>query len=118
MGLLSTILEPLGPYCGVLLKLGTPLLILVGAVSFIVLSIVYNVLSQLLFKDRTKPPLVFHYFPFFGSTVRYGMDPYAFFQDCQRQVCGAQFPCNCLALLELTVCSMAMCLHILCLERR
>lgn len=104
MGLLSTILEPLGPYCEELSKLGTPLLVIVGTVSFIVLSVVYNVLSQLLFKDPTKPPLVFHYFPFFGSTIRYGMDPYDFFQDCQKKVCDVQFPCNCVAPVELTRC--------------
>lgn len=90
MGLLATLLEPLGPYCEALSGLGTPLLVVVGTVTFIVLSVVVNVLSQLLFKDPTKPPLVFHYFPFFGSTIRYGTDPYAFFQDCQDKVCGAR----------------------------
>lgn len=86
MGLLTVLLEPLGPYYEELAKLGTPVLIAVGTVTFVVISIVLNVLSQLLFKDPTKPPMVFHYFPFLGSTVRYGMDPYVFFQDCQEKV--------------------------------
>lgn len=87
MGLLSTLLEPLGPYCEELSKLGTPTLVAVGTVTFVVLSVIINVLNQLLFKDPTKPPMVFHYFPFFGSTVKYGMDPYVFFNDCQETVC-------------------------------
>lgn len=118
MGLLSTLLEPLGPYCQELSKLGTPLLLVFGTVSFIVLSVVFNVLDQLLFKDPTKPPMVFHYFPFFGSTIRYGMDPYVFFQDCQEKVWVSDLPCIALASIELTVGSMVMCLRILCLEGR
>lgn len=86
MGLLATILEPLGPYFQELSKLGTPMLVAVATVTFVVLSVLINVLNQLLPKDPTKPPVVFHYFPFFGSTVRYGMDPYVFFQDCQKKV--------------------------------
>ncbi|KAI5838942.1 cytochrome P450 [Morchella snyderi] len=85
MGLLATLLEPLGPYYAELQKLGTPVVVIVGVLTFIVLSVIINVLNQLLFKDPTKPPVVFHYFPFFGSTVRYGMDPYAFFNSCQEQ---------------------------------
>ncbi|KAF3937641.1 hypothetical protein ABW19_dt0209394 [Dactylella cylindrospora] len=54
-----------------------------GAV--IVLSVVINVLNQLLFKDPNQPPVVFHWFPFIGSTVIYGMEPYKFFDKCQKQ---------------------------------
>ncbi|KAF3176146.1 Lanosterol 14-alpha-demethylase [Orbilia oligospora] len=53
--------------------------------AFIVLSVVINVLNQLLFKDPNQPPVVFHWFPFLGSTVVYGMEPYKFFNKCQEQ---------------------------------
>jgi hypothetical protein len=86
MGVLSDLLVPLGPLQGELAKLSTPVLIAVGALSFVVVSVVLNVLSQILLVDKTKPPLVFHFFPFLGSTVIYGMDPYAFFWSCQEKV--------------------------------
>jgi len=86
MGVLSDFLLPLGPLAGNLSKLSTPALIVVGTVSFILVSVVANVLSQLLFKDKSKPPVVFHFFPFIGSAVVYGMDPYAFFYANQEKV--------------------------------
>jgi hypothetical protein len=91
MGVLSMLLDPLGLLTGDLAKFSTPLLLAVGTVSFIILSVVLNVVSQLLFKDKNKPPLVFHFFPFIGSAVIYGMDPYAFFWSNQNKVCPA-FP--------------------------
>ncbi|KAJ5499114.1 Cytochrome P450 [Penicillium expansum] len=42
-------------------------------------SIVLNVIKQLVFYNRKEPPVVFHWIPFIGSTVAYGMDPYQFF---------------------------------------
>lgn len=48
--------------------------------AFVTLSIVLNVLSQLLFKNPNEPPLVFHWLPIIGNTVTYGMDPYGFFE--------------------------------------
>ena len=86
MGVLSELLAPLGPLAKELSKLSTPVQIAVGFVSFVVLSVVINVLQQLLFKDKSKPPMVFHYFPFFGSVVVYGMEPYAFFAANQAKV--------------------------------
>ncbi|KAI5481064.1 cytochrome P450, family 51 (sterol 14-demethylase) [Pseudohyphozyma bogoriensis] len=41
-----------------------------------------NVAYQLLWpKDPTRPPVVFHYVPWIGSAVGYGMDPYKFLFD-------------------------------------
>lgn len=54
--------------------------------AFIMLSVVINVLAQLVFKDPNEPPMVFHWFPFIGSTISYGMDPYKFFFDCRAKV--------------------------------
>ncbi|KAM3513033.1 hypothetical protein MY11210_003338 [Beauveria gryllotalpidicola] len=49
--------------------------------GFIALSVLLNVASQILFKNKNEPPLVFHWFPFIGSTITYGMDPLAFFHS-------------------------------------
>lgn len=54
----------------------------------LVTAIVQNVLSQLLLGEISRPnepPLVFHIFPFVGSTIRYGMDPYKFFFECRAK---------------------------------
>ncbi|KAE8374617.1 cytochrome P450 [Aspergillus bertholletiae] len=60
---------------------------LVGAYAAagVLTIIVLNVLRQLLFRNKTDPPLVFHWIPFIGSTVTYGMDPYAFFFSCRQK---------------------------------
>lgn len=53
---------------------------------FFTLSVVLNVLRQLLFRgSKTEPPLVFHYVPFIGSTISYGIDPYKFFFSCREK---------------------------------
>jgi sterol 14-demethylase len=54
--------------------------------AFLVLAVVFNVLSQLLLKNPNEPPIVFHWFPIVGSTVVYGIDPYKFFFDCRAKV--------------------------------
>lgn len=48
-------------------------------------TIIVNVLSQLVFHDKTQPPLVFHWIPFLGNTISYGLDPYAFFFSCRKK---------------------------------
>lgn len=50
------------------------------------LSVLVNIINQQFFYRRNEPPVVFHWFPFIGSTVRYGMDPYKFFFACREQV--------------------------------
>ncbi|KAJ5595187.1 uncharacterized protein N7459_001395 [Penicillium hispanicum] len=51
---------------------------LYGAVIAFV-SVALNVVHQVCFYRRHEPPVVFHWFPFVGSTIQYGMDPYKFF---------------------------------------
>ena len=51
------------------------------------LSIVLNVINQLVFYNRKEPPVVFHWVPFIGSTIAYGMDPYQFFFASRAKVC-------------------------------
>ncbi|KAL5335244.1 cytochrome P450 [Aspergillus crustosus] len=50
-----------------------------GFLTFIAVAVVLNVLQQILFKAPNEPPVVFHWFPFVGSTISYGIDPYKFF---------------------------------------
>ena len=57
-----------------------------GIFSFAIVAIIYNALSQLLFKNPNEPPLVFHWLPFIGSTISYGIDPYRFFFSCREKV--------------------------------
>lgn len=54
--------------------------------SFLFLSVFLNVLKQALVKNPNEPPLVFHWFPFVGSTITYGMDPPRFFKENREKV--------------------------------
>lgn len=83
MGLLATLI---GPLADLLADKSLPILILTAIIAFLSLSVVFNVLAQVLLKDTTKPPVVFHWVPFLGSTVTYGIDPIAFFQQNQQKV--------------------------------
>ncbi|KAI1024694.1 hypothetical protein LB503_007319 [Fusarium chuoi] len=47
--------------------------------------ITLNVLYQKLPRSANEPPLVFHWFPFFGNAVAYGLDPYGFFMKCREK---------------------------------
>jgi sterol 14-demethylase len=83
MGLLETVSGPLGAQIA---QRGTAVVGAVGFVALLVLSVVLNVLKQLLFKNPNEPPVVFHWFPVVGNTVMYGMDPYKFFFECRAKV--------------------------------
>ncbi|KAL1882741.1 hypothetical protein VTK73DRAFT_1261 [Phialemonium thermophilum] len=61
--------------------LGTASQIGVVLLGIITISVVINVLKQALFRNPNEPPLVFHWFPFIGSTITYGMDPPRFFKE-------------------------------------
>lgn len=63
------------------------IIVLIAAGTFIAAAIILNVLSQVV-RDRTRgtdPPLVFHWVPFIGSTITYGIDPYKFFFNCRQK---------------------------------
>ncbi|TGZ78920.1 lanosterol 14-alpha-demethylase [Ascodesmis nigricans] len=85
MGVLSTLAQPLQPVLLELSALPTPLYVLILGSAILVFAVVANVLQQILLRDPKKPPVVFHYFPWIGSTVAYGMDPYRFFGDNQKK---------------------------------
>ncbi|ODQ51833.1 sterol 14alpha-demethylase [Saitoella complicata NRRL Y-17804] len=47
--------------------------------SLLVAFVIGNVLQQFRPRDKSTPPVVFHLFPWFGSMITYGIDPYKFF---------------------------------------
>lgn len=63
--------------------LSTVVAVFTASITVIIVS---SVLRQILFKNPSKPPVVFHWIPFIGSTVTYGIDPYKFYFDCQAKV--------------------------------
>lgn len=82
MGILENLSGPFAQHVSQFVsRSSTPVLVASGFATFLVLSVVLNVLKQLLFKNKNEPPLVFHWFPLIGSTVTYGMDPFKFFFD-------------------------------------
>ncbi|KAJ5114571.1 hypothetical protein NUU61_000330 [Penicillium alfredii] len=82
MGLFASFLDTFCEHCS---SQSIYTLAAVGLLSFLTLSVVTNVLCQLLLKNPHEPPVVFHWFPFVGSTISYGMDPYKFFFDCRAK---------------------------------
>ena len=85
MGALEHVAGPLGNFTS---NTSTPILAVAGFVSFVVVAIVLNVLSQVLLKNPNEPPMVFHWVPWIGSTITYGMDPYKFFFANKEKVRG------------------------------
>lgn len=83
MGLVALVLDNVCERCS---NLSIWALSGLGLLSFVVLTVFLNVLRQILFKNPNEPPLVFHWFPFVGSTISYGMDPYKFFFSCREKV--------------------------------
>jgi len=83
MGILENIAGPLAEQVS---QRGLAVVLAAGFTAFLVISVVLNVLKQLLLKNPNEPPIVFHWFPVIGSTVTYGMDPYKFFFDNRAKV--------------------------------
>ncbi|KAF2725669.1 cytochrome P450 [Polychaeton citri CBS 116435] len=82
MGLLQTVAGPIADYVA---RSSLASVIALGFGAFIFLAISINVLYQLVRRSPNEPPLVFHWVPFFGSTITYGMDPYNFFFSCREK---------------------------------
>jgi hypothetical protein len=82
MGLLQGLVGPLAPFLD---NSPTWLVTLAATGSLLSLVIFLNVLQQILFRNPNEPPLVFHFLPWIGNTVTYGMDPYAFFFACREK---------------------------------
>ncbi|KAK5194209.1 Lanosterol 14-alpha-demethylase, partial [Cryomyces antarcticus] len=82
MGLLTALAGPLADRAA---DTSAALLVAAAVASFVVLAIVSNVLRQLLLRIPDEPPVVFHWVPFIGSTITYGIDPYRFFFACRQK---------------------------------
>ncbi|PSR79020.1 hypothetical protein PHLCEN_2v7207 [Hermanssonia centrifuga] len=86
---MSTVAQPIEGYIGQLLtyfsSLPTSRLILLLIVNIPIITVAFNVLSQLLFRDKSQPPVVFHFMPWVGSAAAYGQDPIKFFFDCRQK---------------------------------
>ena len=113
MGLLGIVAEPLQ---NLLANKSAGVIAAAGVTSFIVLAIILNALNQLLFKNPNEPPVVFHWVPFIGSTVSYGIDPYKFFFRCRQKVSHEKPLCFCSR--KLNDDSMVMSLRLFCWGKR
>lgn len=82
MGLLATVAHPLETLLG---ALSIWQVIIFGFTTIVALAIALNVLHQALFRDSSKPPVVWHLVPGLGSTISYGIDPFKFFFSCQEK---------------------------------
>ena len=83
MGLLSLFTEPVRMFFA-----DSSILLIVTAtcLAVSVLAVLVNVLRQLLIRNPNEPPIVFHWVPFIGSTITYGIDPYNFFFSAREKV--------------------------------
>ena len=55
-------------------------------VLVILVSVATTILKQPFYRNVHKPPVVWHWLPWIGSTVDYGKDPYKFFFKCRVKV--------------------------------
>jgi len=90
MGLLQDVSGPLSQQ---LSQLSVVSQVGVAVAGFIFVSVILNVLHQILFKNSNEPPVVFHWFPIIGSTITYGMDPPRFFKENRAKVNTEAAPC-------------------------
>lgn len=56
--------------------------------SALFLSIIVNIAWQILPKRKSEPPMVFHWIPFIGNAVSYGIDPFRFYTESRKKVRG------------------------------
>lgn len=71
--------------CQRLVQLPLVQLIPITILSAVVIVVGFNVMSQVLCTSKTRAPMVFHLFPWIGSTVQYGSRPYEFFRENQKR---------------------------------
>ncbi|KIW10822.1 hypothetical protein PV08_10121 [Exophiala spinifera] len=54
-------------------------------VSLISVAVLTTILRQLLHRNSHRPPVVWHWLPWLGSTIDYGKNPYGFFFKCREK---------------------------------
>ncbi|OCH94411.1 lanosterol 14-alpha-demethylase [Obba rivulosa] len=79
----ATLIEPWSGY--IAQALPSPRYLFYALINIPLLAVALNALYQLLPRDRSLPPLVFHWIPFVGSAPAYGKDPIAFFTKCREK---------------------------------
>jgi hypothetical protein len=57
-----------------------------GSPTYLPFLLVHGESLQLVPRDPTLPPLVFHWLPWLGSTISYGDDPINFFFSSREKV--------------------------------
>lgn len=85
MGVIEDVTGQLSPLTQQFSQLSIASQVGIAVFGFITLSVVFNVLGQILFKNSNEPPVVFHWFPVIGSTITYGMDPPRFFHEMRAK---------------------------------
>ncbi|KAI1826070.1 cytochrome P450 [Xylaria intraflava] len=55
------------------------------AIIALLTIIVINLLHQQLPRRKSEPPLVFHWIPFVGNAISYGLDPHGFYTQCREK---------------------------------
>jgi sterol 14-demethylase len=90
MGVIEDLGVQLGPLADQFTRLSTPVQVGVAVGGFLFLSVFLNILKQTLFKNPNEPPVVFHWFPFVGSTITYGINPPRFFRENRAKVSRTQ----------------------------
>lgn len=58
----------------------------------LIVSVLVNACRQTFFHGKSEPPAVFHWIPYIGNAISYGMDPVAFFVKYRAQVCSIRVP--------------------------
>ncbi|KAM3454981.1 hypothetical protein NHJ6243_008670 [Beauveria neobassiana] len=55
------------------------------ALAFVLACIIINVLWLQLPRPKSEPPVVFHWLPFVGNAISYGMNPFNFYSRCREK---------------------------------
>ncbi|PMB71276.1 Eburicol 14-alpha-demethylase [Beauveria bassiana] len=53
--------------------------------AFVLACIIINVLWLQLPRPKSEPPVVFHWLPFVGNAISYGMNPFNFYSRCREK---------------------------------
>jgi hypothetical protein len=86
MGVLQDVSVHLDPLAQRFFQLGIASQVGVVVASVVFLSVFLNVAQQIFFKNPNEPPVVFHWFPWIGSTVTYGINPPVWLKENRAKV--------------------------------
>ncbi|ETS85564.1 Eburicol 14-alpha-demethylase [Pestalotiopsis fici W106-1] len=55
------------------------------SIGVLIITIAANALWQQIPREKSEPPLVFHFLPFVGNAISYGTDPVKFYESCRQK---------------------------------